>query len=83
MQPFCRNFSKLFLLCQKGALSPRLWSVVGEQDFGAGQVKGAVAKFKARGVEIDDYYDMGVHSFDLWDAYVERFFDWLKLPKLR
>lgn len=70
-------------LHEKGALSPRLWSVVGEQDFGAGQVKGAVAKFKARGVEIDDYYDMGVHSFDLWDAYVERFFDWLKLPKLR
>ena len=65
-----------------GGQMPRLWSVVGEQDFGVNQVRGAAAKFKARGVPIDDFYDMGVHSFDLWDRYIERFFDWLKLPKI-
>ena len=70
-------------LHESGAQMPRLWSVVGEQDFGAGQVKGAVAKFKARGVALDDFYDMGVHSFDLWDAYIERFFDWLGLAKVQ
>ena len=64
-----------------GERMPRLWSLVGEQDFGVNQVRGAIAKFKARGVEIDDFYDMGVHSFDLWDRYVEPFFDWLRLPK--
>ena len=33
------------------------------------------------GVEITDLYDEGVHSFDLWDRYVEPFFDWLGLEK--
>ena len=69
-------------LKEEGKELPRLWSLVGLQDFGAEQVKGAVAKFKAEGVEIDDLYDMGTHSFDLWDRYVEQFFDWLKLPKV-
>ena len=66
----------------EGKQMPRLWSLVGLQDFGADQVKGAVAKFKAKGVEITDLYDMGTHSFDLWDRYVEQFFDWLNLPKV-
>ena len=69
-------------LVVEGKQVPRLWSMVGEQDFGVNQVRGAIQKFRERGVEIDDFYDMGIHSFDLWDQYVERFFDWLGLPKL-
>ena len=62
---------------------PRLWSLVGLQDFGAEQVKGAVAKFREKGVDIDAFYDEGTHSFDLWDRYVEPFFDWLGLPEVK
>lgn len=69
-------------LRRDGKTLPRLWSLVGEQDFGVNQVRSAVRKFRENGVEIDDFYDMGVHSFDLWDRYVEPFFDWLRLPKL-
>ena len=61
--------------------APRLWSVVGNHDFGVHQVEGAIVKFRAAGVEITDLYDEGVHSFDLWDRYVEPFFDWLGLEK--
>lgn len=60
---------------------PRLWSVVGNQDFGVKQVQGACAKFKAVGADLTELYDEGTHSFDLWDKYVEPFFDWLGLAK--
>ena len=66
----------------EGKQLPRLWSLVGMQDFGYEQVKGAVAKFRANGVDIDALYDMGTHSFDLWDRYVEPFFDWLGLERI-
>ena len=60
---------------------PRLWSLVGDKDFGYRQVCGAVEKFKAAGCDITDLYGDGGHSFDLWDRYVERFLDWLDIPK--
>jgi len=59
---------------------PRLWSMVGNQDFGVLQVKGACEKFKAVGADLTEIYDEGRHDFDLWDRYVEPFFDWLGLP---
>jgi len=60
---------------------PRLWSVVGDRDFGVKQVTGAIEKFKAAGCDITDLYGEGGHSFDLWDGYVEGFLDWLDIPK--
>jgi len=60
---------------------PRLWSVVGYDDFGYHQVCGACEKFKALGTDLTDLYDEGTHSFDLWDKYVEPFFDWLMSEK--
>ncbi|MBQ1357676.1 MAG: hypothetical protein IIY63_00485 [Oscillospiraceae bacterium] len=60
---------------------PRLWSVVGNKDFGFRQVSGAVEKFRAAGCDITDLYGEGGHSFDLWDGYVESFLDWLDIPK--
>jgi len=67
-------------LTKKG-LCPRLWSMVGNQDFGVLQVKGACEKMKALGVDITEVYDEGTHGFDLWDRYVEPFMDWLGLEK--
>lgn len=60
---------------------PRLWSLVGYNDFGYRQVLGANAKFKAAGADICEVYDEGTHSFDLWDRHVEPFFDWLGLKE--
>ena len=60
---------------------PRLWSLVGDGDFGFGQVTGAVAQFRNAGCDITDLQDKGGHSFDLWDRYVETFLDWLDIPK--
>lgn len=60
---------------------PRLWSVVGDQDFGFGQVRGACEKFRAVGADLTALYEKGTHSFDLWDNCIEPFFDWLGLGK--
>ena len=60
---------------------PRLWSVVGDKDFGVKQVTGAIAKFKAVGCDMTDLYGEGGHSFDMWDHYVEAFLEWLDIPK--
>jgi len=68
-------------LKSEGKTVPKLWSLVGYDDFGCGQVKGACEKLRAAGADLTELYDEGVHSFDLWDKYVEPFFDWLKLEK--
>lgn len=65
----------------KEGRAPRLWSVVGKHDFGVRQVECAIVKFKAAGADITALEDEGIHSFDLWDRYVEPFFDWLGLEK--
>lgn len=69
-------------LKKEGKLMPRLWSVVGYNDFGYPQVKGAMEKFKAANVEVTALYDEGRHGFDMWDGYIERFFDWLGLERV-
>ena len=69
-------------LKKEGKLMPRLWSVVGYNDFGYPQVKGAMEKFKAADVEVTALYDEGRHGFDMWDGYIERFFDWLGLERV-
>ena len=60
---------------------PRLWSLVGDKDFGFSQVTGAVSQFRNAGCDITELRDEGGHSFDLWDRYVETFLDWLDIPK--
>lgn len=80
----CETNSDIIWLCSnlvKEGKAPRLWSLVGNGDFGFSQVKGACEKFKAAGADISEFYDEGIHSFDLWDKYIEPFFDWLGLAK--
>ena len=65
--------------CKKNNTVPKLWSVAGEQDFGIKSIKGALAKFKEIGLEIEEHFTQGGHDFDTWDSYVEQFLDWLPL----
>ena len=60
---------------------PRLWSLVGDRDFGFSQVCSAVEQFRKAGCPLTELRGEGGHSFNLWDQYVETFLDWLGLTK--
>ncbi len=62
---------------------PRMWSFVANNDFGIKQVTGAISKFKSIGCDLTDLYDEGIHSYDIWDKYIESFLAWLLNPEVK
>ena len=65
--------------CREQGNVPKLWSVVGRQDFVYPSLTESLRKFREIGLTIDDYYTDGTHCFDTWDPFVEQFLDWLPL----
>ncbi len=67
--------------CKEEKKLPRFWMVCGRQDFGYDLCKNAVYRLKNMGLDVTWEEGDGEHCFDMWDRYVEPFFDWIGLEK--
>lgn len=62
---------------KRGVELPKLWAMIGRQDFGYRQNLNARDRLQAMGADLTFLEGEGAHSYDVWDRYLEPFFQWL------
>ena len=63
----------------EGKTLPRLYHVIGEDDFLREGGEAFLAYAKSLGVEIEYKLHPGVHNWDFWDTYLKEVLEWLPL----